>query len=100
MQRSPSSQKFLNEMSVFGQFEVHFFNVKTFSRARVVVFGYNWKEKIFNENISSPFGLKKFFLSISPKSIDLDQFWQPGSKFKIYFLNVESNIRKTLERVS
>ena len=54
-----------------------------------------FKEKYFNEKMSSLAGLKKSY-SIFRKSTDFGHFWLPGSTFKVDFLNVQAKFQKIL----
>ena len=95
MRFSESTQNSISEKSIFGHFEVLFFNVWVFSRAGWLFPDSTFNVKYFNGKMSSLAGLKKSFL-LSRKSTDFGNFWLPRSFFKVDFLNAQANFRKNL----
>ena len=94
MRFSESSQNSISEKSIFGHFEIIFFNVWILPRAGWLFPVSTFKEEYFNEKISSLDGPKKI-CSIFRKSDDFGHFWPPGSNFNVDFFNIRENSKKS-----
>ena len=87
------SQYSFSEKSIFGQFEVFFSTYKLFPWLGWFFSVSTFKEKYFDENASSPVGVKKSYLILS-KSTDFGHFWLPRSTFKVGFRYQQAKFEK------
>ena len=94
MRFSEGSQNSISEKSIFGNFEIKFFNVQIFLGGAVFPVSII-KNEYFLANMSSLVGLKKSYW-FSREGTDFGHFWRPRSTFKVDLLNVQAKFGNIL----